>query len=620
MHSRAFPAPMSFSLLLSAALLSGCGMGVTGGGGGGASTAAITGHVIGGNQPVVGSTIQLYAATGDTYGAQSDARIASSVLTTDGGEFTITGTYTCPSSSAQMYLVASGGNPGLPGDDVDNTALKLMAALGSCVNLTSSTNIVVNELTTVAAVSALAPFMTAYDHVGATTTNAVGLSNAFAMAQILAGSGSGQTPGDAPAGSTIPSAELDTLANVLASCVNTTGGTANDGSACGKLFALATPPSGVVATSRAPHASPSSGTPPSNTIDAALDIALNPGNNVAAIDALADPGGPFQPTLGGPPNDWTVAVNFAVGSRSSSNIAFDAIGNLWAVAPDALYELSPQGANLGSFPAMAGNGVAIDATGNIWVTTASNSLVEMPPTLGAPTVFTATATTGTVINGLAIDGFGNPWFTCNTCTSIYKLNPSTSSVGIFAVQDNGNQTNISIDTSEQTWLGNFNQAPINVFANSGAPLPSSPFGCGTCGTPAFVANDHAGNAWIVGNNLTRLTPGVGFTNYSFGGGLDNPAAVAIDGNGNAWVANTTLGGATSGSLTEFTNAGMPVSPDSGYDSDLLNTPQGVAVDGSGNVWMRNSSTATVTVFVGVGVPVVTPLALGVKNGTLGSTP
>ena len=498
-----------------------------------------------------------------------------------------------------------------------------MAALGNCADLLAGpTNIVVNELTTVAAAWALAPFATAFDHVGATTTNAVGLSNAFAMAQVLAGSSSGQTPGNAPAGSTIPSAELNTLANVLASCVNTTGGSANDGTACGNRFLLATPPSGVVAAGRSSsNAAPAGGAAPTNTADAALDIALNPGNNVALINALADPAGPFQPTLGAAPNDWTVAVNFSIGNRSTSNIAFDATGNLWVEAPDALYELSPQGAALGSFPAMAGNGVAIDATGNIWVTTAINTLAEMPPTLAAPTVFAAPNTPNKGVDGLAIDGLGNPWYTCDTCTAVYKLNPSNDTVGTSNVAGSVHQTNISIDTSEQTWLGNFDYAQINVFANTGVAVPNSPFSCGTCGNAAFVTNDHAGNAWIVGNNLTRLTVGVGFTNYSTGGGLDNPTAVAIDGAGNAWVANTSnLSGTTAGSLTEFTNAGKPVSPTDGYVSNVLATPLSVAVDGAGNVWMRNSGAATVTAFVGAGVPVVTPLALGVKNGTLASTP
>jgi hypothetical protein len=30
------------------------------------------------------------------------------------GEFTVTGDYQCPSASAQVYLMATGGNPGLP--------------------------------------------------------------------------------------------------------------------------------------------------------------------------------------------------------------------------------------------------------------------------------------------------------------------------------------------------------------------------------------------------------------------------------------------------------------------------------------------------------------------------
>jgi streptogramin lyase len=604
MYSRAFRAPTSLFLLLSTILLSGCGMGIKDSTGG-ASSAAITGHIIGGNQPVVGATIQLYAATGNGYGAQSDPRISSSVISTDGGEFTITGMYTCPSATAQVYLVASGGNPGLSSDNPNS---KLMVALGNCGPLLAgTTNIIMNEVTTVAAVWALAPFMAAYDHVGATTSNAVGLTNSFAMAQILAGSGTGQSPGNAPDGSTIPSAELNTLANVLASCVNSAGGVANDGSPCGNLFGLATPPSGSVA--------------PTNTIDAALDIALNPSNNVALINALADPEGPFQPTLGGDPNDWTVAVNFAIGNRSISNIAFDATGNLWVEAPDALYELSPQGANLGSFPAMAGNGVAIDATGNIWVTTAANTLAEMPPTLAAPTIFPAPNAPNQGVDGIAIDGFGSPWYTCDSCTAVYKLNPSNSSVGTFGVLNSVHQTNISLDASEQVWLGNFDYAQINVFDDSGTPLTGSPLSCGTCGNAAFVANDHGGNAWIVGNNLTRLAPDKSFTNYSSGGGLDNPAAVAIDGAGNAWVANTSnLSGTTAGSLTEFNNAGMPVTPTNGYVSATLATPLAVSVDGSGNVWMRNSGAATVTAFVGAGVPVVTPLALGVKNGTLGSMP
>lgn len=130
---------------------------------------------------------------------------------------------------------------------------------------------------------------------------------------------------------------------------------------------------------------------------------------------------------------------------------------------------------------------------------------------------------------------------------------------------------------------------------------------------------------MTGYNLTRLTPSGTTTNFegypTTNGGLFSPAAVAIDGAGNAWATNpTAISSQTSGSLTKFSNAGVPVSPDLGYVSNLLATPLSVAVDGSGSVWLRNTGAATVTAFVGAGVPVVTPLALGVANGKVGARP
>jgi hypothetical protein len=38
------------------------------------------------------------------------------------GSFTITGDYTCPSGSSEVYLVAAGGNPGLGSGTNANTA------------------------------------------------------------------------------------------------------------------------------------------------------------------------------------------------------------------------------------------------------------------------------------------------------------------------------------------------------------------------------------------------------------------------------------------------------------------------------------------------------------------
>ena len=114
----------------------------------------ISGTVIGGQQPVSGARIQLYAV--GTSGDASAAKplIAVTPYTDANGNFSITGLYKCPTSSSLVYLVASGGNPGLT-VGTNNAAINLMAALGACSSLSASTYISVNEITTVAAVAAL---------------------------------------------------------------------------------------------------------------------------------------------------------------------------------------------------------------------------------------------------------------------------------------------------------------------------------------------------------------------------------------------------------------------------------------------------------------------------------
>jgi hypothetical protein len=46
----------------------------------------------------------------------------------------------------------------------------------------------------------------------------------------------------------------------------------------------------------------------------------------------------------------------------------------------------------------------------------------------------------------------------------------------------------------------------------------------------------------------------------------------------------------------------------------------LAIDGSGDVWVTNNGNSSVTEFIGAGVPVITPLAVGVENNKLGTRP
>ena len=84
-------------------------------------------------------------------------------------------------------------------------------------------------------------------------------------------------------------------------------------------------------------------------------------------------------------------------------------------------------------------------------------------------------------------------------------------------------------------------------------------------------------------------------------GATLPVAVVYDGNGNAWFANT-------GSISEFSGA-TALSPATGLGS--LNSPAGIAVDASGNIWTANSGDNSVSIFVGFGSAVATPIAVNV---------
>src|SRR5271155_106496 len=72
------------------------------------------GLVHGGQQPVTGATLQLYAVgtTGD--GSASTPLLSPAPVSDANGGFNISGAYTCPAPSSLVYIVASGGNPGLP--------------------------------------------------------------------------------------------------------------------------------------------------------------------------------------------------------------------------------------------------------------------------------------------------------------------------------------------------------------------------------------------------------------------------------------------------------------------------------------------------------------------------
>src|SRR5271168_2366503 len=211
----------------------------------------LQGHVRGGQQPVSGASVQLYAAGTAGYGTGAVPLLSVPVITDANGDFSITGAAACPTSISQLYIVATGGNPGLA-SPTNNTSLALMAAIGPCVlngsQYTLSPNAFINidEVTTVASVYALSGFMdSATNEIGASSNNSIGIANAFQTVPNLANISTGQALTTTPAGNgTVPQAEINTLADIIAACVNSTG----SGPACTSLFTAATPASATAPT------------------------------------------------------------------------------------------------------------------------------------------------------------------------------------------------------------------------------------------------------------------------------------------------------------------------------------------------------------------------------------
>jgi hypothetical protein len=259
----------------------------------GSEAAGVSGAVYGGQQPISGASIQLYAAGAGGDGSAATPLLTWSVFTDNSGSFNLTGVYACPTAATEVYLVAIGGNPGLMNGGT-NAQIALVTALGPCGNLTASTSVEVNEVTTVAAAYALAPYMKSYSEVGSNASDAQMMADAFTMAAELASTGTGSTPGvGVPTGQVVPSQKLNTLASIVAACINSDGGKAGDSSSCGQLFSLA---------------SAASSDAPTDTVGALLDIAQNPTSNVVPIFDLDPPAGPFQPSLSSAPADWTLAI------------------------------------------------------------------------------------------------------------------------------------------------------------------------------------------------------------------------------------------------------------------------------------------------------------------------
>ena len=617
----------------------------------------VTGTVLSGTAGVNLAEVQLYAAGQTGYGSNG-IPLGAAVSTSSTGAFTATFS-SCPASPGDLvYAVATGGDAGKGA----NPALQLMTALGPCSKL-AATAYTINEATTVASAYALAPFMTTAPNVGSSATNYLGLTNAFATVNNLVNVATGTALTITPAyatktvaylnTSTAPQARLNTLANILNPCVDSSGA----GGGCSNLFSGATP---------------TGGTAPANTLQAILNIAQHPGEAVPALFGLASASGPFKPELKTAPNDFTLAVTYTggglgisptvmngtvsfggtdftgVGPTQASSLAIDNKGNIWVTAggfdyanfvstAPLLAEFNVLGAPLtpatkvsgANPPAVTYGGfdpeptssptslasIAIDITENNWIADNSSSgdLFEVSPAFAV----SSSLLLGNEITSLAIDANSTVWAFNVSLNEIHngKVTTLTPPSGLpYAGQLN----DLTFDANGGLWgseeLSPSSSAP-DIYqmdtTTGGILFDAVPAG----GAYTTTVADNAGNIYGCGDpggqTLDLLNSGALLKTYALTTTRGCGAQLVLDGQGHIFAVSNGFGFPTGMAVDEFTTAGKLISPlANGYtgtsneESPTINPdpnffgngPGGTdfagtaAIDGSGNLWVLNPDT------------------------------
>ena len=561
---------------------------------------AFTVSVMAGGVPLVGSLVQFYSAGSAGNGSAGTSLMTAPTTTNAAGTATISSGFTCPTGNAMTYLTATGGTLG---GKTGNANIVFVTAVGACGTVQTGSDFVVNEVTTVAAVYALQAFY-AYGSFGATATNLSGLTNAFQTASTLANPATGMSTGTAlPSNGVSPALRVNALANALNACVV-------NASACGALYATA--PSGT----------------PANTLEAIYDLAQHPATNVSAIYAESKLSLAYGTGLDNAPQDWTLFITFSGGGLSNpSGLALDAEGNVWVASYFYVAsKFAPSGAAFGN--GVYGYGLsnsysaAVDLQDNVWITNEQpyigpgtiGSVTELGSTGG--TLTSGTAYTAGGLNypiSVAIDPNGTVWVVDYGNSHVTLLNRSGASISgpagyttpLFAFP-----VAVAIDGNHFGWIGNQADTTVTKVAPDGSTFQN--YNC--CQGASGVAIDQSNNVWVAnfyGNSASLISSSgaVVSNGYTGLGSVNHPQGIAVDGVGNVFIANYRAGYLTEIAGASTTGYGQPLSPATGLGGDAqLLEAFALALDASGNVWVSNQGNDTITKFIGLAVPVKTPLS------------
>jgi hypothetical protein len=617
----------------------------------------LRGRVLGGHAPLIGAHVYLLQTGSGALGASATSLLGSGTTTSPGGyplqtnvsdphipagwryvvtdsngEFNLSNAYKC-GVNLPVYIYAYGGAPTTAAaPEPANPAVVNLATLGVCpfsgTFLGAVSYIYLNEVSTVATAYAFQGFTSSANndavHIGYSGTVSAseglqGIQNAAVnTAQLfdIAGSVANQDANFKTYGATgpntglgtVPQAVVDTVANILAACVDSGNAASSPQTACTSLFATAT------------SDGTASGTKPTDTATAAINIARHPAGGVGTVGYVSTlvgiPTGvvPFSPSLSSPPSDLSVAINYPSSTAHPQfngvyGLAVDGYGYFWftnwttvpsvtasPVTPGSGYfvEASPVGI-IQTTSGLYGNAlgdVAIDSNENAWAGTvdvtqgsiyAGNGSTYSTYGAGftAPAAPVADASTS---DGILYFPHGP------TCT----LTPPNCGA---TADNNAELSSVSLNYSHSPAALVIGSSPTYTFPAGAfvthAAIDSGGFDWMTSRTPTYgdVITRVTASTAVVANAYFPIAPGIVATRPPYnicGSGWTGPEQPAIDANGYAWVPIHGTDGNGTGVFKI-----NPLGGTGGCTYYATGTgPYGAAVDGANNVWITNSQDGT----------------------------
>ena len=556
---------------------------------------------------------------------ESHSRAVGKTVTDSQGEFFILRNEN--SGQSPLYLIARG---------TENSPVALMAVINFDKTTSSHTrHIMINELTTVAAVWTTAQFLDG----DMLTGNAVGLYNAMSNANNLIDVTTGDVAPLVMDGVNIQTTTLSilySLGNLLGACAGE-----ND---CDGLFQAATPPSG---------------SPPTNTLQAALNIARNPWLNIETLFSLLpdQDRAYFKPILRYAPTAWTLSLIYTGGGLDApGGVSIDAKGFIWTnnnflVGSQSFLQqrgfsglgvtkLTPNGKPLsppfgfqGAGINGAGFGIAIDQQSHIWVGNfAGNSVSELDANARPASDAGYTANGGTnKVQGTVVDQRGNVW----------AANLGGNSVSFFPVghpkdgvtfdsatypKCGFNQPfGIAIDHNGYPWIANMGGSTIaKIVLDHPELCPEGAVDVGSA--PQMIAIDSSGNLWITHlakGYVTLYRPATGEkADYDAGGSLVGGWGIAVDGKDNVWIADfwgtrvVQVCGAPEDCPSPQHRVGDRISSSTGYGgAGGLQHMTSIAIDQAGNVLVTNNNNSQP--LCDTAIPLDAPTSVKQEKQTMG---